>query len=119
MNLIKLTQQNFDEIIAKHSLVIIDFWATWCGPCKSFEKVVKEVAKNHPQVVFGAVDIDAERELAKEFDILSVPSVMILRDRVIVFAQSGALTVGALDDLIQKAKAIDIAQLKAAEKNSR
>ena len=114
MSLIKLTQDNFDEVIAKHGLIVIDFWATWCVPCKSFEKVVQAAAEKYSDVAFATVDIDAEKTLAEEFHIRSVPSIMILRERVVVFAESGALTTGALTELIDQAKALDPEELKKA-----
>ncbi|WP_423062802.1 thioredoxin family protein [Candidiatus Paracoxiella cheracis] len=112
MNLIKLTHKNFDDVIAKHDLIVIDFGAQWCAPCRSFEKVISQVAEQYPDVMFGNVDIDAEKDLAQEFHILSVPSVMILRDRVIVFAESGAMTGTVLSKLIRQAQAIDPKTLK-------
>lgn len=114
MNLIRLTHNNFDEIVAKHDLIVIDFQAEWCVPCRSFEKVIEQAAKQYPEVMFGKVDIDAEKELAKEFHILSVPSVMILRERVVVFADSGAMTATALSELIKQAQALDPEKLKSA-----
>lgn len=114
MNLIRLTHNNFDEIIAKHNLIVIEFQAQWCVPCRAFEKVIGQTAKQYTDVMFAKVDIDDEKELAKEFHILSVPSVMILRERVIVFAQSGAMTVTALSELIQQAQALDSEKLKSA-----
>lgn len=117
MNLIKLTHKNFDAVIAKHDLLVIDFGAEWCAPCKSFEKVIAQVAQQYPNVVFGNVDVDAEKDLAEEFNVLSVPAVMILRERVIVFAESGAMTQTALTELIQQAQAIDPKQLQDASCN--
>lgn len=112
MNIIDITHRDFDEVVAQHELIVIDFWAEWCGPCKSFKKVVEEVAGKYPEVIFAGVDIDAEKELAEEFHIQSVPSVMVLRNQVIVFAESGTLTVKALTDLIKQAKVLDPEQLK-------
>ena len=116
MNVIKLTHKNFDEVLAQHDLLVIDFGAEWCAPCKSFEKVIAQVAQQYPHVAFGNVDVDAEKDLAEEFNVLSVPAVMILRERVIVFAESGAMTQTALAELIQQAQALDPKQLHAASR---
>ena len=114
MNIIDVTDRDFDRVIAEHNLIVIDFWATWCGPCQSFKKVVATVAKKYSDVLFANVDIDTEIKLAAEFHIQSVPSIMILRNQVVVFAESGALTVSALSELIRQAQALDPEQLKAA-----
>lgn len=114
MNMITLTQDNFDAMVAKHELIVVDFWAQWCAPCQSFDKVVSVIAKQYPDVAFAKVDIDQEKALAEEFHILSVPAVMILRHRTIVFADAGALTGTALSELIDQAKALDPQKLKMA-----
>lgn len=119
MNIIKLTHKNFNDIIARHNLIVINFSAQWCMPCKSFEKVITQVAKQNLDIVFGSVDIDAEKDLAQEFHVLSVPSVMILRDRVIVFAEPGTITRTTLTELIQQARAIDSERLKNATNHER
>lgn len=116
MNIIQLTQQNFDEVVEKHNFLVIDFWAKWCVPCRSFSKVVEKVAEQYPEFVFGTVDIDVEKELAEEFNIRSVPSIMILRDKVIIFAESGALTASSLIDLLKQTKALKSEDLKKAIK---
>ena len=105
-------RQAFTEARADGRPMVIDFWAKWCGPCKSFSQVVETVAKDHADVVFAAVDIDAQPELAKEFQIRTVPSIMVLRNRVMVFAGSGAMPVSALNDLIAQAKSLDMQQLQ-------
>lgn len=110
--MLALTQENFDETINKEELAVVDFWAEWCAPCKVFGKVCAEVASSHPEVKFYSVDIEAEHELASDFQIRSIPFVMILRQGVAVFAESGALTAAALTDLIKQAKALDIEKIK-------
>lgn len=112
MNIIKVTQDNFDDIVAKHDLLLIDFAAKWCAPCKSFEKVIMQVAEEYPEFAFGTIDIDDEKALAEEFKIRSVPSVMILRNKVIVYAESGALSANNLMDLLNQTKELDPADLK-------
>ncbi len=118
MSLIELTQQNFDDVVAKSDIVLIDFWAQWCGPCLSFHKVIAEAAKAHTDVTFASVDIEAEKELADEFHIRSVPSVMILRDRVVVYADSGALTAAGLEELLERVKALDPEDIKKSVSES-
>ncbi len=115
MNVVEVNNNNFDEIVERSDLLVVDFWATWCGPCKSFNDVILQVSKQFPEVLFGKVDIDQEPKLAEEFEIKSVPSVMIMRKRVIVFAESGALTGTALIDLLKQAKGLDPEALKAKE----
>lgn len=106
MNIINVTDASFDEVIEKNSLVVIDFWAEWCGPCKSFAKVVDKIAVDYPDVIFGKVDIEKERGLAEEFQIRSIPSIMIVRDQVVVYADSGSLSAASLVELLEKAKAL-------------
>lgn len=100
---ITLTQQNFDEILHQNELVLVDFGAKWCAPCRSFNQVLAQVAPRYPKVAFATVDIDDEKELAEEFAIKSVPSVMIIRKRTVIFAESGTLTAGNLAELLDQA----------------
>jgi thioredoxin 1 len=112
MSIVELTQKNFDKTVADNNLVVIDFWAEWCGPCRSFTKVIEELDKKYPEVTFGAIDIEKEKELAEDFNIMSVPAIMILRERVVVFAQTGALPLSAMIELIEQAKKLDQQALK-------
>ena len=111
MNIIKLTEATFHSVVEKHELVVLDFWAKWCGPCKSFAKVIEHLAPNYPEVVFASIDIDEEKELADDFKIASVPTVMILKKQVVVFADAGALPASALVELIDKAKTLDVSEI--------
>lgn len=111
MNVVALTEQSFDHTLGEHELVVLDFWAEWCGPCKSFSKVIEQVAPQYPEVLFASIDIDAQPGLAADFKITSVPTVMILKKRVVVYADSGALPAGALKELIDQAKVLDVAGL--------
>ncbi len=110
---IALTKTNFDQILAKHSMTIIEFSAEWCEPCKSFAKVFANAAKKHPEILFASIDIDQEPELAADFQIRSVPFIVILRERIAVFAEAGALPEVALEDLIKQALALDMAKIKS------
>lgn len=101
-----LTKDNFDQVINQNDIVVVDFGAEWCAPCRSFEKVIQELSSKHPEIVFGQVDIEKEKELAEEFQIMSIPAVMILRNQVIIYAQTGALPLSTMSELIEQAKTI-------------
>ncbi len=101
-----VTADQFDSVLQSHPLIVIDFWATWCGPCKVFSKILEEVSSRYPEFFFASVDVDAEKTLAEEFSIRSVPFVMIIRDRVIVYAESGVLQTSALSELLDQAKTL-------------
>jgi thioredoxin 1 len=106
-----LTDKTFSEVVAKNEIVVVDFWAQWCEPCKSFAKVMEKLAEKYPDIIFASVDIDQEKELTRDFKIISVPSIMILKKQVVIFADSGALPATALSELIDKAKELDVSQL--------
>jgi thioredoxin 1 len=108
MATIELTAENFAEVVAKHDIVLVDFWAEWCGPCRRFGPVFEEAARQHPDVAFGKVDTEAQPELAGAFQIMSIPTLMAFRDQVIVYADAGALPASALEDLIGQVAALDM-----------
>ncbi len=111
MATVKITKDNFEETVASNNMVIIDFWAAWCGPCRGFAPVFEAASEKHTDVVFGKVNADEQQELAAAFSIRSIPYVMLLRENVIVFAQAGSLPGEALESVIEQARALDMAQV--------
>ncbi len=109
-----ITSDQFDATVSDNGTVVIDFWAPWCGPCRSFAPVFEKTAAENPDIKFVKVNTDEEQALAGHFGIRSIPTLMILRDRVIVFQQPGALPKGALDDVIKQVKALDMDEVKRA-----
>ena len=108
----ELTADNFSEVVGGAEMVLIDFWAAWCGPCRLFAPVYERVSERHGDIVFGKVDTEAERELATAFQIRSIPTLMVIRDKVALYAQPGALPEHALEELIAKARAVDMADVR-------
>ena len=108
MAVVELTKENFESTITSNATVIIDYWAPWCGPCRGFAPIYERVAEQHPDVVFAKVNTDEEQEIAAHFQIRSIPTLMVFRDQIIVFAQPGALPQGAFEQVIEKTKALDM-----------
>jgi thioredoxin 1 len=108
MATVELTETNFDEIAERDGIVLVDFWASWCGPCRAFAPVYEQASEKHQDIVFGKVDTEAQQELAVRFDIRSIPTIMAIRDGIIVFSQPGALPQAALESLIDQVRALDM-----------
>ena len=112
MATVTLTAENFEHTIDDHDIVVVDFWAAWCGPCRTFAPVFEKASETHPDIVFGKVDTEAQRELAETFRIMSIPTLMVFRDNVLVFSQPGALPEAILEDLIGQVRALDMDEVR-------
>ena len=108
MATVDLTQENFETTIRGNPMVIIDFWAPWCGPCKGFAPVYEKASETHPDVIFAKVNTDEQQELAGAFGIRSIPTLMVFREQVILFQQAGALPGSALEQVIEQARTLDM-----------
>jgi thioredoxin 1 len=114
MTTINLTRDNFDKTVSDNPMVVVDFWASWCGPCRFLSPVFEETSEKYPGVVFGKVNTEEEPELAGSFGIRSIPTLMILRDKVILYSEAGALPAPQLRALIDQASALDMDAVRAA-----
>jgi thioredoxin 1 len=114
MATVKLTAENFESTIGGTGLALVDFWAEWCGPCRMFGPVFERMSEQYPDAVFGKVNTEAQQALAGSFGISSIPTLMIIRDNVIVYAQPGALPEAALEELITKALELDMDKVRAS-----
>jgi thioredoxin 1 len=112
MAVVELTKDNFEQVVTSNPTVVVDYWAPWCGPCRGFAPVFERVAEQNPDVVFAKVNTDAEQEIASHFQIRSIPTLMVFRDQIIVFSQPGALPQNALEQIVAKAKAIDMDEVR-------
>jgi thioredoxin 1 len=112
MSTVELTTENFESVIGDADLALVDFWAAWCGPCRMFGPVFERASEQYPDAVFGKVDTEAQQVLAASFGISSIPTLMIVRENVVVYAQPGALPAAALEDLVTQVKALDMDEVR-------
>jgi thioredoxin 1 len=112
MTTVAVSNDDFDETVRSNETVLVDFWASWCGPCRMFAPIFEEASVAHPDVVFAKVDTEAEQDLAARFGIMSIPTLMAFRDNVLLYAQPGALPGPALEELITKVKALDMDEVR-------
>jgi thioredoxin 1 len=113
MATITLTAENFKETISGNDIVIVDFWASWCAPCRSFAPTFEAASEKYPDIAFAKVNTEEEREMSSGFNIRSIPTLMVFREQVILYAEAGALPAAALDQLIEQVKSLDMEKVRA------
>lgn len=113
MALIELTRDNLEATIRDHDIVLIDFWAEWCGPCRSFAPIFEQAAENHPDIAFGKVDIEQQQEVAQQFGIRSIPTLAIFREQTLIMLEAGAMPESTLEQAIETVRGLDMEQVKA------
>ena len=113
MATVELTKETFKDTITDNDIIIVDFWAPWCGPCKSFAPIYEQVSGKHEDIVFAKINTEDEQELAASFQIRSIPTLMIFREQIVIFSQAGMLPESALEELITKTKELDMDKVRA------
>jgi thioredoxin 1 len=111
MATVELTAANFEETVVNNDLVVVDFWAAWCGPCRTFAPIFEAVSEEFPEITFAKVDTEAEQALAANFQIMSIPTLMLIRQKVVLFSQPGAMPKDSLVDVVNQALALDMEQV--------
>jgi thioredoxin 1 len=112
MAVVELTKDNFEQVVTDNGFVIVDFWAPWCGPCRSFAPTYEKVSDDHDDIVFAKVNTEEEQEIAGHFQIRSIPTLMIFRDKIIIYSEAGALPESAFRELVAKAGELDMDEVR-------
>lgn len=112
MATVELTRENFTDVVGGADVTLIDFWASWCLPCRRFAPVFDEASERHPDVMFGTVDTEAQRELAAAFRVMSIPTLAVVREGLVLYCKSGALPLETLDELLTRARELDMDQVR-------